>query len=80
MEARGLLSRVSVRGTLTDVHYEIARTQVAVLNSTLWSYVCAAIDDRNLEDGNSIERWLPSNTEQAHANQEASSAKTPPAA
>jgi len=56
MEARGLLSRVSVRSTLTDVHYEIARTQVAALNSTLWSYVCAAIDDRNLEDGNSVER------------------------
>ena len=50
------MSRVSVRGTLTDVHYEIARTQVAVLNSTLWSYVCAAIDGRNLEDGNSVER------------------------
>ena len=38
------------------MHYEIARTQVAALNSTLWSYVCAAIDGRNLEDGNSVER------------------------
>jgi hypothetical protein len=35
MEARGLLSRVSVRGTLSDAHYEIARTQVETLNSTL---------------------------------------------
>ena len=56
MEARGQLLRVSVRGTLTDAHYEIARTLVEALNSVLWSYVCAAIDNRNLEDGNSVER------------------------
>jgi len=30
-----ILSRVSVRGTLSDAHYEIARTQVETLNSTL---------------------------------------------
>ena len=29
------LSRVSVMGTLGDAHYEIARTQVGTLNSTL---------------------------------------------
>jgi len=29
------VSRVSVRGTLSDTHYEIARTQVETLNSTL---------------------------------------------
>ena len=29
------LSRVSVRGTLSDAHYEIARTKVETLNSTL---------------------------------------------
>ena len=56
MEARGLLSRVSLRGTLTDAHNEIIRTQVEALNSTLWSYICAAIDDRSLEDGNGVER------------------------
>jgi len=28
------LSRVSVRGTLSDAHYEIARTKVETLNST----------------------------------------------
>jgi len=56
METRGLLSRVSVRGTLIDAHNEIIRTQVEALNSTLWSYVCKAIDGRNLEGGNGIER------------------------
>jgi len=50
------LSRVSVRGTLTDAHYEIVRTQVEALDSTIWPYVCAATDGRNLEDGNSVER------------------------
>jgi len=30
------LSRVSVRGTLTDAHNEITRTQVEALNSTPW--------------------------------------------
>ena len=29
------MSRLSVRGTLSDAHYEIARTQVETLNSTL---------------------------------------------
>jgi hypothetical protein len=34
METRGLLSRVSVRGILTDAHNEITYTQIEVLNST----------------------------------------------
>ena len=34
METRGLLSRVSVRGTLTDAHNEIIYTQIEALNST----------------------------------------------
>jgi len=64
------MSRVSVRGTLSNTHYEIARMKVETLNSTLQSYVCAAIDGRSLEDGNSLERIgsglerrLPSMTE-----------------
>jgi len=55
METWGLLSRVSVRGTLTDAHNEITRTQVEALNSTPWSYMCAAVNDRSLEDGKGIE-------------------------
>ena len=87
METRGLLSRVSVRGTLTDAHYEIARTQVEVLSSTLWSYVCTAIDGRNLEDVNSVERIDQASSvsrrrirKRARTNREASSARTPLAA
>jgi len=87
MEARGLLSRVSVRGTLTDAHYEITRTQVKALNSTLWSYMRAVIDGRHLEDGNSVERINQGSSasyrrirKRAHTNREASSARTPPAA
>ena len=50
------MSRVSVRGTLTDAHNEITRTQVEVLDSTLWSYMCAVVDNRSLEDGDGVER------------------------
>ena len=50
------LSRVSVRGTLTNVHNEITRAQVEALNSTPWSYMCAVVDDRSLEDGKGVER------------------------
>ena len=35
MLSQGTLSRVSVRGTLSDAHYEIARTKVGTLNSAL---------------------------------------------
>ena len=37
-KSRHLVSRVSVRGTLTDAYNEITRTKVEALNSTLWSY------------------------------------------
>ena len=87
METRGLLSRVSVRGTLTDAHNEITRMRVEALDSTLWSYICAVVDDRSLEDGNGIERIDQGSStsyrgirKRARANQEASSARTPPAA
>jgi len=56
METQGLLSRVSVRGTLTDVHNEIAHTQVEVSNSTFYPVTRTVIDDRSLEDGKGIER------------------------
>jgi hypothetical protein len=87
METRGLLSRVSVRGTLTDAHNEITRTQVEALNSTPWSYMCAVVDDRSLEDGNGVERIDQGSSacyrrirKRARANREASCARTPPAA
>jgi hypothetical protein len=82
-----MLSRVLLRGTLTDAHNEITRTQVEALNSTLWSYMCAVVDDRSLEDGNSVERISQGSSasyrrirKRARTNREASSARTPPAA
>ena len=84
---RRKVSRVLVRGTLTDAHNEITRTQVEAFNSTLWSYMCAVVDDRSLEDGNSVERISQGSSasycrirKRARANREASSARTPPAA
>jgi len=56
METRGLLSRISVRGTLTDVHDEIARTQVVASNSMLYPVTSMVIDDRSLEDRKGVER------------------------
>jgi len=56
METRGLLSRVSVRGTLTDAHNEITHTQVEALNSTLLSVIRIVIDSRSLEDVKGVER------------------------
>ena len=56
MEARGLLSRISVRGILTDVHNEIARTQVKAPYSTYYPVTRMVIDDRSLEDGKGVER------------------------
>ena len=56
METRGLLSRISVRGILTDVHNEIARTQVEAPNSTLYPVTRMVVDDRSLEDGKGVER------------------------
>jgi len=49
------LSRISVRGTLTDVHDEIARTQVEASNSTLYPVTRTVIDDRSLKDGKGVE-------------------------
>jgi hypothetical protein len=45
------MSRVSIRGTLTDACNETIRTQDEALDSTLWPYVHAAIDGCSLEDG-----------------------------
>ena len=56
MEARGLLSRISVTGILTDVHNEIARTQVEVPYSTYYPVTRTVVDDRSLEDGKGVER------------------------
>jgi len=50
METRGLLSRISVRGILTDAHNEIA------LNSTFQSIARTAIDDCGLEYGEDVEQ------------------------
>jgi len=56
METRGLLSRVSIRGTLTNARNETIRTQDEALDLTLWPCIYAAIDGRSLEDGNGVER------------------------
>jgi len=56
METRGLLSRTSVRGILTNIHNEIVRTQVEAPNSTLYTFTRAIIDGRSLEDGKDVER------------------------
>ena len=56
METQGLLLRISVRGILTDVHNEIARTQVEAPNSTLYPVTRMVIDDCSLEDRKGVER------------------------
>jgi len=56
METRGLLSRISVRCILIDVHDEIARTQDEASNSTLYPVTRTVIDDRSLEDKKGVER------------------------
>ena len=87
MDTRGLLSRVSIRGTLTDARNETIRTQDEGLDSTLWPYTCAAINGRSLEDGNNIERIDQGSStsyrriwERARAKRKASSAGTMSAA
>ena len=87
METRGLLSRISVRGILTDMHDEIECTQVEASNSTLYLVTRTVIDNRSLEGGKGVERIdLGSSVgnrrirKQARANQKTSSARTPPAA
>jgi len=86
METRGLLSRVSVRGTPTDVHDEIARTQVEASDSTLHPVTRTVINDRSLEDEKGVERIDQGSSagyrrirKQARANRKASSARTLPA-
>jgi len=56
IETRGLLSRISVRGTSTDVHAEIVHTQIEASHSTPCPVARTVVDDRNLEDGKGVER------------------------
>jgi len=65
----------------------MARSRVEALNSTLWSDICTTVDDRSLEGGNGVERIDQGSSasyrrirKRTRANQEASSARTPPAA
>jgi len=81
------VSRISVRGILTDVHNEIARTEVEAPNSTLYPVTRMVIDDRSLKHGKDVERIDQGSSanyrrirKQARANREASSTRTPPAA
>ena len=50
------LSRVSVRGVLTNIHNKIARTEVEAPNSTLYTFTRTIVDGRDLEDGKGVER------------------------
>ena len=54
METWGLLSRISVRGTLNDVHKKNTCTQVEASNSTLYLVTRTVLDDRSLEDGKGV--------------------------
>jgi len=81
------VSRISVRGTPTDVHVGIIHTQFEASYSTLYTVTCTLIDDNSLEDGKGVERICQGSSasyhrirKQAQANQKASSARTPPAA
>jgi len=56
MEARGLLSRISVRGTLTDAHIKNIRTQVEASNSMPYPVIHAVLNAHSLEHGKSILR------------------------
>jgi len=87
METRGLLSRISVRGTLTDVHDKNIRTQVEASNSTPYPVRRTVLDGHSLEHGKSVLRIDQGSSagyrrirKQARANQKASSARTPPTA
>jgi hypothetical protein len=87
MEALGLLSRISVRGTLTDAHIENIRMQVVASNSTPYPVVRTVLDDHSLEHEKSILRINQGSSagcrrirKQARTNQETSSARTPLAA
>jgi len=87
METRGLLSRVSVRGTLTDVYDENTRTQVEASSSTLYLVTRTVLDGHGLEHGKSVLRidqgsriGYRRTRKQARANQKALSARMPSAA
>ena len=56
METRGLLSRISVRSTPTDVHVRIIHTQFEASYSTLCPVTHTVIDDLSLEDRKGVER------------------------
>jgi len=51
-----IVSRISVRGTLIDVHIENIRTRVEASNSTPYPVVRTVLDDRSLEHGKSVLR------------------------
>jgi len=87
MEARGLQSRISVRGIPTDAHNEIVRTKVKIPNSTLYTITHIIIDGLSLEDRKGVERIKQGSSANyrrarkwAQANRRTSSARTPPAA
>jgi len=87
METRGLLSRISVRGTPTDVHVGIIHTEFEASCSTPCPVTRTAIDDRSLKDGKGVERIDQGSSvgfrrmrKQAQANRKASSARTLPTA
>ena len=56
METRGLLSRIPVRGTPTDAHVGIIRTQFEASYSTLCLVTRTVINGRSLEDGKGVEQ------------------------
>jgi len=87
VQSRSLVSRISVRGTLTDVHIENIRTQVKASNSMPYPVMRTVLDDRSLEHRKSVLRIDQGSSagyrrirKQAHTNRETSSARTPPAA
>jgi len=80
------MSRVSVRGTLTNARNEITRTQVEALNSTLWSdiHTSMTVASKTKKGVERIDQGSSASYRRirkgARANQKASSARTPPAA
>jgi len=50
------VSRISLRGTLTDVHIEKIRTQVKASNSTPYPVIRTVLNDRSLEHGKNVLR------------------------
>jgi len=87
MASAWIVSRISVRGTSTDVHVEIIPTRIEASNSMPSPVARTVIDDRGLEDGKGVERVNQSSSagyrrirKRARASRRASSARTPPAA